>query len=117
MSIKTIKSLDNRIEGTGMVLIDIYDLKNYNQAIVETIREPLIGIDERLQVRTANHAFYEKFQVSPEETGNKFIYDLGNQQWNIPALRTLLEDLLPRNNQFQDFEVEHEFDHIGIRTM
>src|SRR5258706_8371048 len=116
MQVRPYKSL-NKIDGAVVVLLDIDDLKNYSQAIVETIREPLIVLDERLQVRTANQAFYQRFQVTPEETENKFIYDLGNRQWNIPALRTLLEDLLSRNNQFQDFEVEHEFDQIGPRTM
>src|SRR5712671_2856483 len=117
MQVRPYKSLDNKIDGAVVVLIDIDDLKNYSQAIVETIREPLIVLDERLQVRTANQAFYEKFHVTSEETENEFIYDLGNRQWNIPALRKLLEELLPQNNQFQDFEVEHEFDHIGHRTM
>jgi len=116
MQVRPYRSL-NKIDGAVVVLVDIDDLKNYSQAIVETIREPLIVLDERLQVRTANQAFYQKFQVTPEQTENKFIYDLGNSQWNIPALRRLLEDLLPQNNQFQDFEVEHEFDQIGHRTM
>jgi two-component system, chemotaxis family, CheB/CheR fusion protein len=117
MHVRPYMSLDNKIDGAVVVLVDIDDLKNYSEAIVETMREPLIVLDERLQVRTANQAFYEKFQVTPEETENKFIYDLGNRQWNIPALRKLLEDLLPRNDKFQDFEVEHAFDHIGQRTM
>ena len=116
MQIRPYKSFD-KIDGAVVVLVDIDDLKNYSQAIVETIREPLMVLDERLQVRMANQAFYEKFQVTSEETENKFIYDLGNRQWNIPALRKLLDELLPQNNQFQDFEVEHEFDHIGRRTM
>jgi len=117
MRLRPYKTLNNKIDGAVLVLIDIDDLKNYSEAMVETIREPLVVLDAKLQVRTASPAFYEKFQVTKKQTENKFIYDLGNRQWDIPALRTLLEDLLPRNNQFQDFEVEHEFDRIGWRTM
>jgi two-component system CheB/CheR fusion protein len=117
MQIRPYRTLDNKIDGAVVVLIDIDDLKNYSEAIVETIREPLIILDESLRVRRANRAFYETFKVSPEETQNQFIYDLGNRQWDIPKLRTLLEEVLPQNSQFQDFEVEHEFESIGLRTM
>jgi two-component system CheB/CheR fusion protein len=117
MQIRPYRTQDNRIDGAVVVLIDIDDLKNYFEAIVETIREPLIVLDENLRVRKANRAFYETFKVSQKETQNQFIYDLGNRQWDIPRLRTLLEEILPYNSQFQDFEVEHEFESIGQRTM
>ncbi|MBL1178368.1 sensor histidine kinase [Pantanalinema sp. GBBB05] len=89
----------------------------FAQSIVETVREPLIVLDTNLQVQTANRAFYRTFQVDPEETKQQFFYALGNGQWNIPALQTLLETALSHNIAFEDFEVEHEFQHIGRKTM
>lgn len=127
MRIRSYKTLDNRIDGAVVVLVDIDALKrseaeisaarDYAEAIIGTVREPLIVLDEHLRVRMANRSFYEDFQVTPEETENRLLYELGNHQWDIPALRTLLEEILPRNSHFQDFEVEHEFEHIGPRTM
>ncbi|VVB53934.1 Methanogenesis regulatory histidine kinase FilI [uncultured archaeon] len=93
------------------------DTRVYAESIVETLRESLVVLDSQLRVVTANQTFYKTFKVSPEETLNKFIYDLGNRQWDIPELRKLLEKVLPENTQFQDFEVEHEFQNIGHRTM
>ena len=89
----------------------------YAESIVETVREPLLVLDKDLRVKSANHSFYQIFQVSKEETENQLIYDLGNKQWNIPKLRTLLEEILPRNIQFNDFEVEHTFPTIGRKVM
>lgn len=89
----------------------------YGQAIVETVREPLLILDGGLRVRSANRSFYQSFRVSPEETEDHLVYELGNRQWDIPKLRELLEEVLPKNTQFEDFEVEHEFATIGRRTM
>ena len=85
--------------------------------IVETVREPLIVLDSDLRVRLANRSFYKSFRVTPEETIGNLIYDLGNRQWDIPVLRTLLEDILPKNNKFDDYEVEHIFSKIGHKIM
>ena len=85
--------------------------------IVETVREPLLILDDHLQVIKANDAFYRTFHVSPEETLRRRIYDLGNGQWDIPSLRELLERILPENSHFDDFEVEHTFETIGPRIM
>jgi PAS domain S-box-containing protein len=87
------------------------------ESIVDTVREPLVVLDAELRVRTANHSFYQTFQVSPEETENRLLYDLGNRQWDIPRLRTLLEDVLPQNTSFHDFEVDHPFPAIGRKVM
>jgi two-component system CheB/CheR fusion protein len=113
-------SLDNKVDGAVLVLVDINALKqalNYADAIIDTVREPLLVLDERLCVRRANRSFYEDFHVSPEQTEDRFIYDLGNRQWDIPKLRTLLNEILPENHHFQDFEVDHEFEGLGRRTM
>ena len=96
-------------------LID--DIQNYAQNIVDTVREPLLILDATLRVQSANRAFYQTFQVSPAETEGRLIYELGNGQWDIPDLRTLLEDIVPKSSVFDDFELEHTFPDIGRRVM
>jgi formate hydrogenlyase transcriptional activator len=87
------------------------------ESIVKTIREPLLVLSGDLKVISANHSFYQTFKVAPEETEGKFIYSIGNHQWDIPALRELLEEIVPKNSHFNDFEVDHEFPAIGKKTM
>jgi PAS domain S-box-containing protein len=88
-----------------------------NEDIIETVREPLLVLDSDLRVLKANRSFYDSFKVTPEETIGKLIYDLGNRQWDIPKLRTLLEEILPKDNKFDDYEVEHVFSSIGHKIM
>ncbi|MDO9580857.1 MAG: PAS domain-containing protein [Bacteroidales bacterium] len=85
--------------------------------IMQTAHNPLLVLDSDLRVISANCSFYNFFKVTPEETAGKHIYDLGNRQWDIPKLRTLLEDIIPKNNLFEDYEVEHEFLSIGRKVM
>ena len=91
--------------------------QEYSESIVDTVREPLIVLDNDLRVVTASRSFYEVFKVNPEETVGQLIYNLGNKQWDIPKLRELLENILPRQATFDDYEVEHDFPSIGKRTM
>jgi PAS domain S-box-containing protein len=95
----------------------VEDIETYAQDIVNTVREPLLMLDTTLRVQSANRAFYQTFRVSSEETENRLIYELGNGQWDIPALRTLLEDVIPTSSVFNDFELEHTFPVIGRRVM
>src|SRR5580658_6073526 len=95
----------------------VEDIQNYALNIVDTVREPLMILDTTLRVRYANRAFYQTFHVTPEETENRLIYELGNGQWDIPDLRTLLEDVVPKSSVFNDFELEHAFPVIGRRVM
>src|SRR6202162_2306142 len=95
----------------------VEDIQNYALNIVDTVREPLLILDASLRVRSANRAFYQTFQVSAEETVDRLIYELGNGQWDIPDLRTLLEDVVPKSSIFNDFELEHTFPVIGRRVM
>src|SRR5438477_4005651 len=95
----------------------VEDIETYAQDIVDTVREPLLMLDTALRVRSANRAFYQTFHVSSDETENRLIYELGNGQWDIPALRTLLEDVIPTSSVFNDFELEHSFPGIGRRVM
>ena len=92
-------------------------VQKYAESIVETIREPLLVLTPDLKVISANHSFYETFRVTPKETKGKYIFDIGNHQWDIPALRELLEEIIPKNAHFNNFEVDHEFPLIGRRTM
>jgi len=93
------------------IVIDIFN------NILGSVREPLMLLDSDLKVVTANHSFYNTFNVKPDETEGRLIYDLGNRQWDIPKLRELLEDILPENSAFNDFEVEHNFETIGRKIM
>src|SRR5437588_11545480 len=95
----------------------VEDIQNYALNIVDTVREPLLILDTTLRVRSANRAFYQTFHVTSEETENRLIYELGNGQWDIPDLRTLLEDVVPKSSVFNDFELEHTFPVIGRRVM
>src|SRR5436309_198027 len=95
----------------------VEDIQNYALNIVDTVREPLLILDTTLRVRSANRAFYQTFHVSAQETENRLIYELGNGQWDIPDLRTLLEDIVPQSSVFNDFELEHTFPVIGRRVM
>ncbi|MGB5985955.1 MAG: sigma 54-interacting transcriptional regulator [Desulfobacterales bacterium] len=88
-----------------------------HRSILGSIREPLILLDSGLKVVTANPSFYRTFNVKSDETEGVLIYDLGNRQWDIPKLRKLLEDILPQNTNFHDFEVEHDFETIGRKIM
>lgn len=91
--------------------------REYSESIINTLREPLIALDENLRVVSASRSFYDVFNVNPADTIGKLIYDLGNQQWNIPKLRELLETILPDKTTFNNYEVEHDFSTIGRRVM
>jgi two-component system CheB/CheR fusion protein len=111
---------DGKTDGAVLMLIDIDAAKrglDFAEAIVETVREPLVILDQNLQVMKANRAFYGAFQAAREDTEGRLIYDLGNGQWNIPKLRELLENILPAHSTFRDFEVTHEFEHVGRKVM
>jgi two-component system, chemotaxis family, CheB/CheR fusion protein len=93
------------------------DAKDAAEQIVETVREPLLVLTPDFRVQSANPAFYQLFQVRPAETEGQLIYQLGNGQWDMPALHTLLEEILPQNTVFNDYEVSHDFERIGPRTI
>ena len=95
----------------------VQEVREYAESIVDTVREPLVLLDTDLRVISASRSFYQAFQVIPEETKGQLLYNLGNRQWDIPKLRELLEQILPKNSVFDDFEVEHDFATLGRRTM
>ncbi|MFA6353423.1 MAG: PAS domain-containing protein [Candidatus Paceibacterota bacterium] len=89
----------------------------YIKTVVDVVREPILVLDKDLRVMAANESFYRVFQVELKDTENKVVYELGNGQWNIPDLRKLLEDILPKNTFFKGFEVTHNFPFIGRKVM
>src|SRR4030043_449465 len=93
------------------------EASEFAESIINTVREPLISLNQDLRVVTASRSFYEVFKVKPEDTVGQLIYDLGNKQWDIPKLRELLETILPQKTTFDNYEVEHDFATIGRRIM
>jgi two-component system CheB/CheR fusion protein len=124
LHVRPYKTWDNRIEGAVISLQDVDALKRtldqtreYADTIVESAREPILVLNAALQVTGANPAFYKAFEVSPGETEGRLIYELGDGQWNIPRLRELLEEIVPDNSRVDDFEMSHNFPHLGQRDM
>ncbi|MDZ7832400.1 MAG: PAS domain S-box protein [Desulfobacterales bacterium] len=93
------------------------EAREYAESIINTVRDPLIILDQDLRVISASRSFYDAFTVKPEETEGQLIYDLDNKQWDIPELRDLLETLLPQKTTLDDYQVEQEFADLGRRTM
>jgi two-component sensor histidine kinase len=91
--------------------------REYVEKLIDSIRESLVVLDWELRVRHANSVFYTTFQVNSAETEGRLIFELSNGQWDIPELRKLLEEVLPQEQSFDDFEVMHEFETIGYRHM
>ena len=125
--IQPYRTLDNVIEGVVLTFVPLTEMKQAQVAlgearelaegIVDTVREPLIVLDGALQVVSASRSFYQRFHARPEETVGRLLYELGNRQWDIPALRELLETVLPRDRSFDGYAVEHDFPVIGWRRM
>ncbi|PIP26785.1 MAG: hypothetical protein COX31_00460 [Candidatus Moranbacteria bacterium CG23_combo_of_CG06-09_8_20_14_all_40_16] len=104
---------DNKTITQSDTEISLYYIKTFS----DTAREPFLILDPKFQIIGANASFYKNFQVTKEQTEGRFIYDLGNGQWNIPELKKLLEDILPNKKVFNDYEVSHDFPGIGVKTM
>ncbi|KAF0132238.1 MAG: two-component system chemotaxis family CheB/CheR fusion protein [Bacteroidetes bacterium] len=107
-------TINQELQTRNDLLNEAYD---YSEAVFDTIHEPMIVLDKNLRVKSANKTFYKIFKVKKEETEGMLLFDLGNKQWNIPRLRELLKDILPRNTHFNDFEITHTFPFIGEKTM
>jgi len=96
---------------------DVADARALASAIVDTVREPVLVLDNELRVIAASRSFYSTFGVSLEQTQGRLLYTLGDGQWDIPKLHVLLEKIIPERGTMEDYEVEHEFPHLGRRTM
>jgi len=130
MRIRPLRTAERRIDGVMVSLIDVQDIRRakerlkemeeafrYAQAIVETVREPLVVLDAELRVKSANRSFYRTFALSPLETQGLSVFAAGRGQWDNPRLRALLEEILPRETELHDFEVEHVFPGFGHRKL
>jgi two-component system CheB/CheR fusion protein len=127
MKVVPYRTAEDVIEGVVITFVDVTDRKktlavaeqasDFAEAIVETVRQPLLILDGDLKVVSANAAFYHHFQTRPEETLGLRIYQLGNNQWDIAELRELLEQIVPQNTKFEGFRVHTDFPQIGGRTM
>lgn len=121
------RTTENVIEGLVVPFVDVTRLKKAEQAaqqshiyaenIVTAIRQPLIVLDENLCVVSANRAFHNTFKIPAKEVLHRRIYEIGHGQWDLPALRKLLEKILPRNASFENFKVEHVFPGLGRQSM
>ena len=127
LRVRPYTTADDQIDGTVIILTDITALKSsveqvsvardHAETIVDNVPVPLIILDAALRVTWASRSFYETFRVTPEETIEHFIYELGNGQWNIPALRKALAEVVEKNVEFHEFEVEHDRGRVGAKTM
>src|SRR5262249_6146095 len=127
LAVRPYRTSENAVNGVVVTLIDINAIKtsleqvatarDYAEAIVDTVRTPLVLLDEDARIRSVNRAFYETFQTAPEQTVHRSLFDLGNGQWDIPALRRALAEVAQRGTTLQDFEIEHDFPVIGVRTV
>ncbi|GGH01117.1 sensor histidine kinase [Mucilaginibacter phyllosphaerae] len=116
-----LQSINEEIMSINEALSDRNDeltyARTFTDGIINTIGDPLIILDENLRVKQATSGFYKKFKVNEAETEGRYIYDLGNQQWDIPALRTMLESILPQQKVVLNYEVTHVFPTIGRKIM
>jgi two-component system CheB/CheR fusion protein len=121
------QTIDNVINGAVITFTDITDRKQvefkmndarmYAESVLDTIWNPLLVLDNKLRVISANAAFYQMFKVAEGQTITRYIYDIGNRQWDIPELRLLLEEMLPKKGEVANFIMEHTFEAIGLRKM
>jgi PAS domain S-box-containing protein len=116
-NITTLRYKTEALESAELLKNEILDAREYAEDIVETVRQPLIVLNSDMKILTANVSFYKTFKVTPDDTIGKFIYELGDRQWDIPKLRILLEEILLHHLVFYDYEVEHDFPVVGRKTI
>jgi two-component system, chemotaxis family, CheB/CheR fusion protein len=127
MRILPYRTTDNVIDGVVITFNDVTPLKKleaslqearlFAESIIATVREPLLVLDAELHIVSASRAFYETFRVTPDQTERRLLYEVGNRQWDIPELKRLLHDILPRQVEMRNFRVEHDFPGLGHRVM
>lgn len=127
LSARPYSTVDRRAEGAVLTFTNVDSLKrsletseqwrNYAEGIVDTIQTPLLVLDGQLHVKSANRTFYQTFSVSQQQAKGKSIYDLGEGEWDTPALRKALGEILPKRETLHDFEVVHDFAVLGRRNL
>jgi two-component system, chemotaxis family, CheB/CheR fusion protein len=121
------ETVDNKISGAVLVLLDIEESKrhlrhqqqaaDFANALLETVRSASLLLDANLRIRRAAPAFYSLFRTEPEKTEGYLFYEIGQGEWDTPELRSLLEDVLPRNSRVSDFEVWQDVPNAGKRKL
>jgi len=127
MQIRPYKTTDHKIDGVIITFVDIHEIKksfevaqearDYAEAIVETVRQPLLVLDADLRLKTANKAYYQTFRLTPEDINDQSIFQMRDGLWDIPELHILLNELLAHDTAFEDFEISYDFPNIGKQRM
>jgi two-component system CheB/CheR fusion protein len=134
MKIMPYRTTENVIDGVVITFLDTHNQKgaqlqareaarraeealSYADDIINTVREPMVVLDDAMTIISANRAFYEVFKVKEKSTEGRIIYELGDNQWNIPKLRELLEEVIASNTSFEAFEVVHDFPGVGRKRI
>jgi two-component system CheB/CheR fusion protein len=127
LRIRPYKTVENRIEGAVIVFVNIDDAKvrerlvqetqNYSDGIIQTVRDPLVVLDQKLCVERANKAFYDFFKLDPKNTLGRFFYEIGDGHWDNSELRTLLEEVLPKQKEVRDFKITKKISGAGNRVL
>jgi len=127
LRIRPYRTEENKIEGAVLALVDIDPLKrsleatkgarDFNQSVIETIRSPLVVLDNDLQVKLINRAFSQMFHLSTAEVENRHLYQIGGGEWDIQKLRSMVEELLPKKGRVDDYEIENDFPRVGLKTL
>jgi two-component system CheB/CheR fusion protein len=120
-------TVDGNVDGGVLVLIDVDTMKraeqaiagarDYAEAVIATVREPLLVLDDQMRIESANLAFYRTFAVNPKGTVGRFLHEIGIGQWDIPPLYERLEKVLSESDAFEDFQVQHDFPGVGPKII
>ena len=125
MRILPCRTIRNVIDGLVITFVPMDELKkaetdaglrHYFECLFETVRHPLIVLDEDLRIVSVNRRFCQTFHLSSENANGSLLYEISEQEWDIPELRELLEDILPSDAFFDDFKVNHDFHKLGRRV-
>jgi two-component system CheB/CheR fusion protein len=120
MRIRPYVTTENQIEGAVMMLVDVDAIKragDYAESIVQTVHQPIVILDEMLCVRTANRAFHDLFKTGDERLEGRLLFDVGGKPWKVPALRRMLETIIPENTAFDDFVLHHQFRKANVEVV
>jgi two-component system CheB/CheR fusion protein len=127
LQIRPYQTVDNRIDGAVIVLFDVTNVQDSaaalnvakitGEALISAIEAPVLLLDGDFKVQRANRAFGEMFRIGPEEAMGRFVYELGDRDWDLPELRRLLEEVLPQRKNFEGFSVDHVFARVGRKRL
>lgn len=117
LRVRPYRTFESRIDGVVLMLADINEIKGATSQIMAVARHPMLTLYEDLKIKAANDAFYRTFELAPNELEGRLLYQVGKGAWEVPKLRTLLEEILPQQMDVRDFLLEAEFPRIGRKKM